>query len=152
MNGSSSKSSKDSKESNSSTSEEKKPLRKAIASITLSFPITSLDEEEVDSISLSNIWILDNGASKHITPPKNLFSSMTSSNPNKLVTFANNQSFLDKGIGTVSLDTRSDINYLLCDVLYVLEIVKNMISISAFLKEDLKVIFEDIKCIVRYRV
>ncbi|MCO5603161.1 hypothetical protein L7F22_057308 [Adiantum nelumboides] len=81
------------------------------------------------------IWYFDSGASRHITSRKDLFCSLDAAPARKKVTCANNASYPIKGV----------------DVLYILGIKKNLLSVSSLAKNGLRVIFEDDRCIVRDR-
>ncbi|MCO5611203.1 hypothetical protein L7F22_065453 [Adiantum nelumboides] len=97
------------------------------------------------------IWYFDSGASRHITSRKDLFCSLDAAPAGKKVTCANNASYPIKGVGKI-LITISDGSYLcLPDVLYVPGIKKNLLSVSSLVKNGLRVIFEDDRCIVRDR-
>ncbi|MCO5578651.1 hypothetical protein L7F22_032495 [Adiantum nelumboides] len=96
-------------------------------------------------------WYFDSGASRHITSRKDLFCSLDAAPTGKKVTCANNASYPIKGVGNI-LITISNGSYLcLPDVLYVVGIKKNLLSISSLAKNHIWVIFEDDRCIARDR-
>ena len=74
----------------------------------------------------STLWILDTGASNHISGNKDLFSSVTFPSPLPTITLANGSQTIVKGIGSVcSLPSLP-----LTSVLYVPNFPFNLISIS----------------------
>ncbi|MCO5547920.1 hypothetical protein L7F22_001375 [Adiantum nelumboides] len=69
----------------------------------------------------------------------------------KKVTCANNASYPIKGVGKILITILDGSDLCLLDVLYVPGIKKNLLSVSSLAKNDLRVIFEDDRCIVRDR-
>ncbi|MCO5610692.1 hypothetical protein L7F22_064933 [Adiantum nelumboides] len=92
------------------------------------------------------IWYFDSGASRHITSRKDLFCSVDSAPTGKKGTCANNASYPIKGVGKILLTIS---NLCLPDVLYVPGIKKNLLSVSSLVKNGLRVVFKDDRCIVR---
>ncbi|MCO5588517.1 hypothetical protein L7F22_042474 [Adiantum nelumboides] len=97
------------------------------------------------------IWYFDSGASRHITSRKDLFCSLDAAPAGKKVTCANNASYPIKGVGKILITISDSSDLCLPDVLYVLGIKKNLLSVSSLAKNGLRVIFEDDRCIVRDR-
>ncbi|MCO5580873.1 hypothetical protein L7F22_034745 [Adiantum nelumboides] len=95
------------------------------------------------------IWYFDSGSSRHITSRKDLFCSLDAAPAGKKVTCANNASYPIKGIGKILITISDGSDLCLPDVLYVPGIKKNLLSVSSLAKNDLRVIFEDDRCIVR---
>ena len=71
-------------------------------------------------------WILDSGASDHLSDNKNLFSSLTITSPLSTITLANGTQTMAKGIGSVYSLT----SLPLTSILYVPDSPFNLISIS----------------------
>ena len=79
----------------------------------------------------STPWILDTGASDHISGNKDLFSSLTFPSPLPIITLANGSQTIDKGIGSVY-----PLPFLpLTSVLYVPNFPFNLISISKLTRD-----------------
>ncbi|MCO5594985.1 hypothetical protein L7F22_049020 [Adiantum nelumboides] len=97
------------------------------------------------------IRYFDSGASRHITSRKDLFCSLDAALAGKKVTCANNASYLIKGVGKILITISNGSDLCLPDVLYVPGIKKNLLSVSSLAKNDLRVIFEDDRYIVRDR-
>jgi hypothetical protein len=69
----------------------------------------------------------------------------------KKVTCANDQSHFIKGVGSISICAVDGAKFTLSNILYVLGITKNLLSISAFSKCGYHIIFDDNRCIVQDR-
>ena len=104
----------------------------------------SVDEAQV-------IWYFDSGASRHITFRKDLFRSLDAAPAGKQVTCANNSSYPIKGVGEISFTIADGTDLCLSDVLYVLGIKRNLLSVSSLSKNGFRVIFEDDTCAVHDR-
>ncbi|MCO5554729.1 hypothetical protein L7F22_008263 [Adiantum nelumboides] len=97
------------------------------------------------------IWYFDSGASRHIPSRKDLFCSLDAAPARKKVTCANNASYLIRGIGKILITISNGSDLCLPNVLYVLGIKKNLLSVSSLAKSGLRVVFEDDRCVVRDR-
>ena len=76
-------------------------------------------------------WILDSGASDHLSGNKNLFSSLTITSPLPVITLANGTQTMAKGIGSANpLPSLS-----LSSVLYVPDSPFNLISVSKLIRD-----------------
>ena len=88
----------------------------------------------------SRPWILDFGASDHISSNKNIFSPFTSTSPLPMVTLANGSQTIVKGIGSACPLP----SLLITSILYVLDSPFNLISISKLTRGlNCLVIFSD---------
>ena len=85
-----------------------------------------------------NAWIIDSGASRHMTPNGNIFTSKRSIKA--AVTVANGENLHAKGVGNVSFDIEGQ-NIRMTDVLHVPEVDANLLSISALNRKGLSVLF-----------
>ena len=74
----------------------------------------------------SGPWILDFGASNHLSNNKNLFSSLTITSPLPMITLANGSQTMAKGIGSTCPLPSVPLTY----VLYVPDCPFNLISIN----------------------
>ena len=71
-------------------------------------------------------WILDSGASDHLSGNKDLFSSLTITSPLPMITLANGSQRMAKGVGSACTLRSVPLTY----VIYVLNCPFNSISIS----------------------
>jgi hypothetical protein len=88
-------------------------------------------------------WLIDSGASKHMTGQRDILSSLTKKNfPQKFILGDDYQYFIKVvGKSTYKLDLRTPMN--MKDVLYVLVLTKKFLSISSLDKKGFKVAFID---------
>ncbi|MCO5556545.1 hypothetical protein L7F22_010094 [Adiantum nelumboides] len=96
----------------------------------------------------SHVWYFDNGATKHITSHRDLFTSLESVPHGNSVTCANNASYLVQGVGKIVLTATNGSSFTLVDALYVLGIKKNLLSVYALARLGVVVKFMDDRCIV----
>lgn len=81
----------------------------------------------------------DSGASKHITSQKYLFALLGSLFQGDTVTRANNSTYDVKGVGKIGLIVANGGTIALSNVLYVLVIKKNPLSMLAITRVGLEV-------------
>jgi transposase InsO family protein len=89
-------------------------------------------------------WVIDSGATAHMTPKKSLFSEINSSHRSK-VTVADGKQIEAKGIGTVQikLHTNEGVKVLLLkNVLFVLQLKTSLFSIREFTAEGGTISFD----------
>lgn len=89
-------------------------------------------------------WYIDSGASQHMTPDEKLFAKLDSSNI-KQITSASNDKMSVKGVGDFSVcikDNEVDLNNVLC----VLGLSANLLSVAQMVKNANKVIFDKGNC------
>ncbi|MCO5612523.1 hypothetical protein L7F22_066791 [Adiantum nelumboides] len=96
----------------------------------------------------SHVWYFDNGATKHITSHRDLFTSLESVPHGNSVTCANNASYPVQGVEKIVLTAANGSSFTLVDALYVLGIKKNLLSVSALARLGLVVKFVDDRCTV----
>lgn len=101
--------------------------------------------------TLSRNWLVDSGASCHMSANNELFNDMNES-PIQEVFIGNGDPIVVKGVGDVSLrisnlDTRK--TYTVRDTLYVPSLVDNLLSVSKMDQKGMTVKFEDSSCYVR---
>ena len=87
-------------------------------------------------------WIVDSGASQHVTSHKEIFYSLQPDIANIPIQSANNQTCKVEGLGDVTIP-----NGKLHDVLYVPDLKTNLLSVSK-LCQDYKIEFYKDKCYV----
>ena len=76
-----------------------------------------------------------------------MFTSLESAPTGNSITCANNSSYPVKGVGQIVLTVANGIPFTLRDALYVPRIKKNLLSVSALVRDGL-VKFVDDRCIV----
>ena len=96
----------------------------------------------IGSVSPGNdTWLVDSGASKHMTGYKDSFSCLVQKESPHKVMVGDDSQYPIKGIGEASykLDSRKPMK--MKDVMYVLGLKKNLLSISALEKKGFRVSF-----------
>ena len=78
-----------------------------------------------------DLWLIDSGASRHITRFKEALFDMVEKDVNLKIILGDNATYPLKGIGTVTLHLSQGQVLCLQDVLYVPNLKKNLVSISA---------------------
>jgi hypothetical protein len=78
----------------------------------------------------ADMWLIDSGASRHITGDCRNFSSMKEKETPHKVELGDNKSYAFKGIGQATIKMESGNSIHLSNVLYVLGLKKNLVSIS----------------------
>ena len=86
-------------------------------------------------------WIIDSGASRHMTSRKDWYTSLQSIENDILVAVGNDAKCPTKGKGTIALKSNGVVKQLY-DVLYVQDIRRYLLSISTIMDRDLKVHFD----------
>jgi len=96
-------------------------------------------------------WLIDSGASRHFTGYKEALSYLVEKKTNLKIILGDNATYPVKGIGTITLH----LNYIqtihLQEVLYVSDLKKNLVSISAMEDKGFKVAFIDGKVWIWHR-
>lgn len=118
-----------------------------------SFLICSYDGQDACYSAASQpLWYFDSGASCHITSHWDLFVSLVDAPTSKKVTCANNASYIVKGMGDVVFTCVDGADLKIGDVLYVLGIKKNILSVSMFALLGFDVSLIDALCSVQSMV
>jgi hypothetical protein len=117
-------------------------------------PPTKLTKEEIEDYALffallgfvspgEDTWLIDSGASMHMTGQRDILSSLTKNNFPQKVTLGDDYQYPIKGVGesTYKLDSRTPMK--MKDVLYVPGLTNNLLSISALDKKGFRVAFID---------
>jgi hypothetical protein len=77
-----------------------------------------------------NSWLVDSGASKHMTGYKNILSDFRKRSCSVQVQLGDNSCHEIKGIGSTSLQLESDSIIHVDEILYVLGLKKNPLSVA----------------------
>ena len=86
-------------------------------------------------------WLIDNGSSKHMTSQRGIFSPFTQKNFPQKVTLGDDYQYPIKGVGESNYKLDSGTPMKMKDVLYVLGLTKNLLSISSLEKKCFRVAF-----------
>jgi len=90
-------------------------------------------------------WLIDSGASRHFTGYREALSNLIEKETNLEIILGDNATYLVKGVGNVTLKLNQGNTIHLQEVLYVPNLEKNLISISAMEDKGFKVAFTDEK-------
>ena len=90
-----------------------------------------------------DVWLIDSGASRHITGFKEALSDMVEKDTNLEIILGYNATYPMKGTGTVTLHLSQGQVLRLQDVLYVPDLKKKLVSISAMEDKGFNVAFID---------
>jgi hypothetical protein len=86
-------------------------------------------------------WLIDSGSSKDMTGQREILSCLLDNNFPQKVTLGDDYQYPIKGVGESNYKLDSGTPMKMKDVLYVLGLTKNLISISTLEKKGLKVSF-----------
>ena len=93
-------------------------------------------------------WLVDSGASRHITGNKNVLADFKQVQFSSQVELRDDASYEIKGIGSVSFQLVSGVVLHIENILYVPRLMKNLISVGVLEDEDHRVIFMDKKALL----
>ena len=91
----------------------------------------------------NDTWLVDNGASKHITGYKHYLSTLIERQSHQKVKLGDDYQYPTKGVGEASYKLESGKLLKMKDILYVPGLKKNLLSISGLKKKGFKVAFVD---------
>jgi hypothetical protein len=117
-------------------------------------PPNKLAKEEIEEYVLfsalpgfvtpgEDTWLIDNGASKHMTSQKNTLSRLIEKDSPTKISLGDDYQYPIKGMGEATYKLDSGTSMRMKDVLYVLGLKKNLLSISALDKKGFMVAFID---------
>ena len=98
------------------------------------------------SYEASENWLIDSGYTNHMTHDKELFKELKSTESKK-VGIGNGEYIAVKGKGTIAIASCSGTK-LITDVLYVPDIVQNLLSVGQLIEKGFKVIFMEKVCVI----
>jgi hypothetical protein len=93
-------------------------------------------------------WLIDSGASKHMTGQRNILSCISEKKFSQKVTLGDDYQYPIKGVGESNHKLNSRNSLKMKDALYVLGLTKNLLSISALEKKGFRVAFIDRKVLM----
>ena len=96
--------------------------------------------------SNSECWLIDSNCTNHMTYDKSAFKDLKPIDVLK-IKIGNGDYIQAKGKGTISISTSSGAK-LISDVLYVLEIDQNLLSVGQLLEKGFKLFFEHKHCLI----
>jgi hypothetical protein len=96
-----------------------------------------------------SVWYLDNGASRHMTEAWELFNSLMEKDSGIHVELGDDAKYVVKGEGTILFQLESGGSFEAQDVLYVLGLKKNFLSVSVMEDKGFAVMFKKGKVLIR---
>eukprot|EP00795_Rhopilema_esculentum_P014459 gene14460-biopygen4243 len=115
------------------------------ATHTLFWATTSTNKKE------ANTWIIDSGASQHMSWCKERMVNFREFAVPEKVRLGDNRVVLAQGTGSVWVKVKVEGKWKpveLAEVLFVPDLAKNLLSISAIVKRNLSVVFNEDKCLI----
>ena len=91
----------------------------------------------------NDTWLVDSGASKHMTGYKNYLTNLIEKESHQKVKLGDEYQYPIKGVGEASYKLESGKQLKMKDVLYVLGLKNNLLSISRLEKKDFRITFVD---------
>jgi hypothetical protein len=91
----------------------------------------------------SDIWLIDSGASRHMIGYREHLTDLVEKKSRLHVVLGDNARYTVKGVGNSSFQLDFDIPLQLSEVLYVLGMKRNLVSVSALEDKGYKVIFSE---------
>ena len=91
----------------------------------------------------NDTWLVDSGASKHMTGYKDYLSALVEKESHQKVKLGDDYQYPIKGVGEASFQLESGKQLKMKDFLYVPGLKKNLLSISGLEKKDFRVAFVD---------
>ncbi|RAW22074.1 hypothetical protein PC110_g21488 [Phytophthora cactorum] len=95
-------------------------------------------------------WLVDSGASSHVTSTRDKFASMRDLRTPVRITIADGTKIDAVATGTVGLKLMDGTSVTLSDVLYIPEVEGSLISVSKMAEKDVVAQFSKAKCVFRY--
>lgn len=99
-------------------------------------------------VDQKNTWVLDSGASRHMTSKKELYDSLMPLHEPLNVVVGNDERCPVEGTGTISIMSKNGGSKKLADVLLVPQITRNLLSVAAITDNDLEVRFKKTEVVI----
>ena len=96
------------------------------------------------------VWYLDSGASFHMTGDKNLFSALEEKDLKMHIEMGDDWRYSVLGVGTVAFQRENGAPLTLTDVMYVLGLKKNLVSVVMLEDKGYDVVFSKGKAFLRH--
>lgn len=111
--------------------------------------IQALQASNFGKTNTRNSWIIDSGASHHMTGNSDVFLSSVPYDKQKNIMFANGDSLPVKRVGSLKLDLPNSASLTLSNVLYVPKLAANLISVSQLVQQNCIVSFSAAGCLIQ---
>lgn len=111
--------------------------------------IQALQASNFGKTNTHNSWIIDSGASHHMTGDSDVFHSSVPCDKQKNIMFANGDSLPVNRIGSLKLDLPNSGSITLSNVLYVPKLSANLISVSQLVQQNCIVSFSASGCLIQ---
>jgi hypothetical protein len=98
-----------------------------------------------------NAWYVDNGASRHMTSARELFSSLTEQDSRVQVELGDDAKYPVAGVGTIPFQLQSGNSLDFDDVLFVLGLRKNLLSVSVMEDKGFAVEFKNQQVLIKLK-
>jgi len=98
----------------------------------------------------SNFWLIDSGATNHMTYDRNLFKELNKTTIAYNIIVANGEHIEVEGIGTITIKNPSGLKLIL-NVFYVPKLTQSLLSVPQLLEEGYRVSFIHKACLIKYQ-
>ena len=103
----------------------------------------------MSSAAVSDMWFVGSGASCHTTGRKEYFTRLQEGGVNLVIELEDDRRYKSQGVGTILFQRESGKPLRFADILYVLRLTKNLISISTLDNKGYEVNFRKGRVFVR---
>ena len=103
------------------------------------------------SSAMGSVWYLDNGAYFHMTGEKELFSDLEEKDLQMHIEIVDDGRYSATIIGTITFERESGKPFMLKDVMHVLGLKKNLVSVTMMEDRGYDVVFSDGKAFLRHK-
>ena len=97
------------------------------------------------------VWYLDSGASFHMTGDKEIFSDLEEKDLQMYIEMSDAGQYSAIEIGTITFKRDSSKPFLLKDVMHVLGLKKNLVSVAMLEEKGYDVVFNNGKAFLRHK-
>ena len=98
---------------------------------------------------MGSVWFLDSGASFHMTGDRDLFTNPDEKDLGVHIEIGDDGRYSVTGIGTISFERDSGKPFVLKEVMHVLGLKKNLISVAMLEEKGYDVVFSEGKAFLR---
>ena len=92
---------------------------------------------------MGSVWYLDSGVSFHMTGDKELFSDLEEKDLQMHIEMGNDGRYSETGIEIITFERESDNPFLLKNVMHVLGLKKNLVSVAMLEDKGYDVVFSE---------